>query len=364
MTSTVSTQRHESPPAPPGVSGGRRPTPGLSMAVYLVRRLIRLAVSLIVVSLITFGLLQLVPGTFQQLAAIDAGGSILGGGQTMNLQTAGNVGASTSPWLEYLHFMRGILTWNMGQSYKYPALSVEKIIEQAFPVSLSLALFAILITLVVALPVGLVAAVKKSKFADYGPMAALTSMAALPGYLAAIVLILIFAAWLGWLPTGGWGQAREAIIPILALAFHPTASLARYVRSSVLENLSEEYVVAAYAKGGSKPVVLTRHVLRNSLIPLATVVGPMFAHLATGTVFIEALMGIPGLGEYFTVAAQSRDIPLLLGTTMLFAFLLMVMNVLVDLSYRVLDPRIRYQNPLTRHRRAAATAAVPAGGAA
>lgn len=304
-------------------------------------RLVRMAFSLLVVSIITFGLLQLVPGSFADLSGSNVGSGL---GDTSGL-TDNVTGSGHQPaWHQYLSFMRGALTWHMPASFKYPQLTVNQIIEQAFPISLTLAVLATLLTLVVAIPVGLIAAVRKDKLVDYGSMFALTSGAALPGYLASLVLILIFSSWLGWLPSGGWNGPQYLIIPVVALALAPSASLARYVRSSVLEALREDYVVAAYAKGGSRFVVLTRHVLRNSLIPLVTVVGPMFAHLATGTVFVEALLGIPGLGQFFAVGARTRDMPLLMGATLFFALLLMVLNLLVDLSYRLLDPRVRHQS--------------------
>lgn len=318
------------------------------MIRFLGPRLVRLVLSMLAVSLITFALLQLVPGSFSDLSSSSVGSGL--GGDTST--TVGSVSGSGQPgWGAYLQFMHGALTWHMPASFKYPQLTVNQIIEQAFPVSLTLALLATLLTLLLAIPIGVIAAVRKDRFLDYGAMFTLTTGAALPGYLACLVLVLLFCSWLGLLPTGGWTGPQSVIIPVLALALAPTATLARYVRSSVLEALREDYVLAAYAKGGSKFVVLTRHVLRNSLIPLVTVVGPMFAHLATGTVFIEALLGIPGLGQFFAVGARTRDMPLLMGTTLFFALLLMVMNVLVDLSYRVLDPRVRHQTTLNTPQR-------------
>jgi ABC-type dipeptide/oligopeptide/nickel transport system permease component len=318
------------------------------MVRYLGLRVARVAFSLVVVSIITFGLLQLVPGSFAELSDSNLG-SGLGGDGAVDVGVTGAVPGSQPAWESYLDFMGGALTWDMPASFKYPQLSVDQIIEQAFPVSLSLALLATILTLVIAVPVGLLAAVRKDRLADYGSMVVLTSWAALPGYLISLVLVLVFSSWLGWLPSGGWDGPENLVIPVVALALAPAASLARYVRSSVLEALREDYVLAAYAKGGSKSVVLTRHVLRNSLIPLVTVVGPMFAQLATGTVFIEALLGIPGLGQFFAVGARTRDMPLLMGATLFFALLLMVLNLVVDLSYRLLDPRVRHQ-ALTRTR--------------
>ncbi|WP_207782514.1 ABC transporter permease [Phytoactinopolyspora limicola] len=314
------------------------------MLAYVARRLVRLVLSLIAVSIITFGLLQLVPGSFSDLAEV--GSTALGdqtsgdgGGDSL----ASRYGDQVPAWEQYARFMTGLVQWDMGPTFKYPQSSVEELMGEAFLVSLSLAVPATLLTLLVAIPIGMVAAVKKDKLADYGSIFTLTTIQALPGYLFALVLVLVFSVGLGWLPVRGWAGPEYMVIPVVALAVQPTAMLARYVRSSMLEALRDEYVVAALAKGGSRRTVLVRHVLRNSLIPLVTVVGPIFAALATGTVFVEVLLGIPGLGRLFTLAARTRDMPLLMGTTLFFALILMVMNLIVDLVYGLLDPRIRHQ---------------------
>lgn len=325
------------------------------MLRYLAGRVVRLVVSLIVVSIITFVLMQLVPGSYSDLQGTDVG-SGLGDTGTQSGDSGGSGGDDDGPlWKTYLSFMKGAVTWNMPASYKYPQLSIDQIIEQGFPVSLTIAFLSMIITLAIAIPTGLIAAVMKDRFLDYGSMFGFTVLTALPGYLFALVLVLIFASWLRLLPTGGWSGPQYAIIPVLALGLEHVARMARFVRSSVLEALREEYVVAAYAKGGKAKTIWTRHVLRNSLIPVVTVAGPMFASMATGTVFIEALMNIPGLGLFFSVAARTRDLPLMMGSTLFFAVLLMVLNLLVDLSYRLLDPRIRHQSlrSSTRSRRQA-----------
>lgn len=319
------------------------------MIGYLLRRMVRLVLSLLAVSVITFGLLQLVPGSFSDLAS--AGSTDLGGdsAESSNALTE-RYGPQVPAWQQYLVFMRGVATLDIGPSYRYPQATVEQLIADAFPVSLSLAVPATLLTLLLAIPIGVLAAVKKDKLADYGSMFTLTTIQALPGYLFALLLVLVFAVWLGMLPVRGWAGPEHMVIPVVALAMQPTAMLARYVRSSMLEELREEYVIAAHAKGGQERTVLVRHVLRNSLIPLVTVVGPIFAALATGTVFIEVLLGIPGLGRLFTTAARTRDMPLLMGTTLFFALVLMLINLIVDLTYSWLDPRIRHQRSDTRRR--------------
>lgn len=315
------------------------------MVIYIAQRVGRVLLSVIAVSLITFGLLQLVPGSFADLAQSNVGlglDATSGGTQVGE----GGGGGSSPAWRQYVGFMVSLVTWDLPYTYKYPQLTIGDVIAQGFPITLTIAVFSTLLTLLLAVPAGLLAALFKDRLFDRVLMTVSTALTALPGYLLVLIMVLVFASWLGLLPTGGWEGPEYMVIPVVALALEGVAPQARYVRSSVLEQLREEYVVAALAKGGVARTVMVRHVLRNSFIPLVTVAGPYFAHLLTGTVFIEALLRIPGLGLFFATAAQSRDMPLLMGSTLFFAVLLVVLNLLVDFSYRLLDPRVRYQTPV------------------
>lgn len=317
------------------------------MTRFVLLRLGRLLLSIVVVSILTFALLKSVPGSFTQLAQSNIG---IGLDQTSGGAQSGDRGPGgyqePAAWVEYLTFMKDLVTWNLPYTYKYPQLTIGDVISQGFPITFTIAVAATLLTLLMAIPAGLAAALFKDSWLDRALMVVSTMATALPGYLLVLIMVLVFASWLKVLPTGGWDSPVSMVIPVGALAIEGVAPMARYVRSSVLEQLREEYVVAALAKGGVRRTVMVRHVLRNSLVPLVTVAGPYFATLLTGTVFIEALLRIPGLGLYFATAAQSRDMPLLMGSTLFFALLLVVMNMLVDISYRVLDPRVRFQSPV------------------
>lgn len=310
---------------------------------FLARRLVRLAVSLVIVSMITFGLLQLAPGSFAGIQAVGGPSTGLSGQQAVatsnHLQE--DYGSDVPVVKQYWNWLSGAGHGDFGLSYKYPQSSVGEIIGQALPISASLALLAMALALLLAVPLGVFAAARKNSAWDYGSMFVGTVGVAIPNYVAAITLVLVFSLWLHLLPTGGWTGPANLVMPVIALAVGPAGVMARYVRSSVLEVLREEYVVAATAKGGRWRSVMIRHVLRNSLIPLVTVAGPSLAGLMVGTIFIETIFGIPGLGQYFTLAAVGRDMPLLMGCTMVFATILMVMNLFVDLAYAALDPRIK-----------------------
>lgn len=317
---------------------------------FIARRLVRVALCLVAVSMLTWALLQLAPGDFASIQSI--GGGTVGLAQQATVEHVDNLqaryGDDIPMWQQYLTFMSGVLTGDMGPTYRYPHMTVEDIIMGAFPISAGLAIGAVIVAVVLAVPMGILAAVRRKTAWDSGTMFVATLGHGLPNYLAGLVLVLLFSSWLGLLPPFGWRGPENAILPVIALAVSPIAVLARYVRNSVLENLREEYVVAAKAKGGRFRTIMMRHVLRNSMMPLVTVLGPMFAGLATGTIFVESIFGVPGLGRYFTEAAVQRDMPLLMGSTLFFAALLMMMNLMVDLIYALLDPRVRASLNLTR----------------
>ncbi|WP_052667004.1 ABC transporter permease [Nitriliruptor alkaliphilus] len=325
----------------------------MSFTSYLTKRVARMVLSLVVVSMITFTLLQLAPGNFADIQRITAGAGQFGGTGTEDMVHAfsSRYADDIPAWRQYLIFMKGAVTWDFGPSYKYPTQNVQDIIAQGFPISATIALVAVGISLLIALPIGVYAAVRQNSAADHGTMFLITLGTALPNYLTGVLLMLLFTLTLGVLPSSGWAGPQYMIMPVMALVLGPTAVLARYVRSSMLETLREEYVVAALAKGGPRSTVIMRHALRNSLIPIVTVLGPLLASLMTGTVFVEALFRIPGLGLYFAQAAASRDMPLLMGTALFFALILMTMNLIVDLVYGRLDPRIRAVGGVSRWRR-------------
>ncbi len=315
------------------------------MVRFTVHRLVRAIITLVMVSLLTFVLLQLAPGNFADLSAITSGATMTAQGQRDEVMSSftARYGDQVPAWQQYLIFMKGAVTWDMGPSYKYPSLTVEGIIAGAFPVSATIAVLAVALALLVAVPIGVLAARRRNGWLDNLLMFLVTIGNSVPNYLMGAFLLIILVGRLNLLPSGGWDGPLNMVMPVIALAIGPMAVLARYVRSAVIETLREEYVTTAIAKGGPGRTIMVRHVLRNSLIPVVTVVGPIVASLMAGTVFIETMFRIPGLGQYFTGAATSRDMPLLMGTTLFFAALLVITNVVVDVSYGILDPRTRME---------------------
>lgn len=318
-----------------------------SVLRYLAKRLGLMTMSLLVISMMTFTLLQLTPGNFLDIQRQQdqiSMGTTSGAREALEAQQrmAERYGLNQPPWKQYLNYMKGAVRFQFGTSFKYPHLTIEEIIASSFPVSLTLAVLAVSVALVVAVPLGILAAVKQNTIWDYLSMFISVIGNALPAYVLAVFLVLLFSIKLHWLPTSGWSEPRHAILPVMAMAIESVASLARYMRSSLLETLRKEYIAAGWARGGTFSTVVLGHAVRNSLIPLVTILGPQLASLMMGVFVIETMFRVPGLGMYMATAASARDYPLVMTGTLFFATVIMSMNLLVDITYGLLDPRIRY----------------------
>jgi len=307
------------------------------MGRYTIRRLIGLVPTLLAVYTITFLLIHATPGgpwdsdkplSPEAKAALDKA-----------------YGLDKPLWGQYLDYLWKALHGDFGPSFVQRNRDVADIVKDFFPVSLKLGLVAILISALIGITAGVISAVKQNTPLDYFATFGAIIGISVPSYVIASLLILLLATTLHLVPTGGWDGifSTRAIIPALALALGPAAILARYTRSSLLDVLRQDYVRTARAKGLRDRIVIVRHALRNSLIPVATVMGISFANVITGSFFVEVVCGVPGLGRYFVQAATARDYSVMLGTTLLFATIITTMNLLVDLLYGVLDPRIAYE---------------------
>lgn len=245
-------------------------------------------------------------------------------------------------WKQYLSYLGNVLQGDFGPSFASRSRTVTDIISDTFPVSLQLGLVSMVIAVVIGITLGTLGAVRHNSWVDY-----VTSFLAIigistPSYVVASLLVLFFASYLGLVPTNGWDGifSTKIFIPALALAFYPAAILARYTRSSLLDVLTTDYVRTARAKGLKNTAVIVRHALRNSLLPVVTVSGVVFADIITGSFFVETISGVPGLGRYFVNSISQRDYPVVLGTVLLFGFVITLMNLIVDLIYPLLDPRM------------------------
>ena len=248
---------------------------------------------------------------------------------------------------QYVRYLGNMLRGDLGPSFRYKDYTVNDLIGNTMPNSLILGITALCSALVFGLLVGLVSAVKRNSIADYASMSIAVIGISVPLFVVGPLLMLLFAVKLKWLPTSGWITGRQGlktlIMPALALSLPYFAYIARLSRASVLEVLRSDYIRTAYAKGLSYPVVLFKHALKGAMLPVISYLGPAFAGSITGSVVIEKIFLVPGLGTFFVQSALNRDYTLIMGTVVMYSIILILMNFVVDILYAVIDPRISYK---------------------
>lgn len=246
-------------------------------------------------------------------------------------------------WQQFGRYLGGALQGDLGPSFQYPGRSVNELIAAGFPVSLQLGAAALALALVVGGAAGTLAALRRDRWPDHGVMALAVTGLSIPNFVVAPVLILVFAVALGWLPAGGWDDWRSALLPVVALALPQVAYVARLTRASMVEVLQQNYVRTARAKGLAEHQVILRHALKPALIPVLSYLGPATAQILTGSVVVEQIFAIPGLGRHFVQGALNRDYTVVMGVVLFYGALIVLCNFLVDLLYGALDPRVRPQ---------------------
>ncbi len=248
---------------------------------------------------------------------------------------------------QYVRYLGNMLRGDLGPSFRYKDYTVNDLIGNTMPNSLILGITALCSALVFGLLVGLISAVKRNSIADYASMSVAVIGISIPLFVVGPLLMLLFAVKLKWLPTSGWITGRQGlktlIMPALALSLPYFAYIARLSRASVLEVLRSDYIRTAYAKGLSYPVVLFKHALKGAMLPVISYLGPAFAGIITGSVVIEKIFLVPGLGTFFVQSALNRDYTLIMGTVVMYSIILILMNFVVDILYAVIDPRISYK---------------------
>ncbi len=245
---------------------------------------------------------------------------------------------------QYLRYLAGILQGDFGPSYQYRGTTVNDIIKQGFPIDIIIGAAALLGALLIGLPIGIISALRRDSAWDHGSMAFSMIGISLPVFVIAPLFILVFAIKFHWLPAGGWdkGSWREALLPAAALSAPYIAYVARLMRGSMVEVLNSQFILMARAKGVPQHLVVLRHALKPALMPLVSFLGPAIAGVITGSIVIETIFALPGIGRSFVDAALNRDYTLVLGVTILYGVLIVLFNLLADLTYSVLDPRVRY----------------------
>jgi oligopeptide transport system permease protein len=305
------------------------------MMRYFFTRLASAIPTLFIIITITFFLMRAAPGgPFDQEQA-------LAPEIEANLQRA--YGLDQPVWIQYGRYLNSLLHGDFGPSFKYKDFTVTELIGQGFPVTLQLGVMAIALALLLGVPLGTFAALHHNSAADTATMSLVVTGIAIPSFVVLPFLGLLFGVYLHWLPVAGWegGSLRHLALPVIALALPPLAYIARLTRGSMLEILRSHYIRTAFAKGLPLHSVIFRHALRPALAPVASYLVPAVASILTGSLVVESIAGLPGIGRYLVQGAINRDYTLVLGMVIIYSTLLIVVGLLVDLLYAWLDPRVR-----------------------
>lgn len=305
------------------------------MARYIIKRLGMMLVAMFMIILLTFVIMHAVPG----------------GPFTNDRKVPPEVEAALNEkyhldqplYEQFFEYLGGVLKGDFGPSYKYTGKKVNDFIANGFPVSGKLGLITIVFVLLAAIPMGILAAVKNGKWQDMLLMAVATIGVTIPSFVIAALLIYVFSFQLGLLPSYGIDTWKGYVLPVVAMGGYSISYIARLMRSSLLEVMGQDYIRTARAKGLAEWKVITKHALRNALIPVITVLGPTVANLLTGSFVIENVFAIPGLGVHFVNSVSQRDYTTIMGVTIFYAAFLLAMIFVVDIFYCLIDPRIKYE---------------------
>ena len=302
------------------------------MTRYVFRRLGGAIIILWIIITVTFALMHAIPG----------------GPFTTEKKLPPQVKASIEAkyhlddpvWKQYGDYLGGVITGDLGPSYKYEGRSVNDIISDAFPISAQLGLLSLMVAVVGGIAAGAISAMRPNGIVDYAVTILSTIGISVPTFIIGAVLVYVVGFELGWFPVALWRGPSYMVLPVLTLAAQPMAFIARLTRSGLLDVYQQEYIRTARAKGLSSWTILTRHALGNAILPVITYLGPLAASLLTGSFIVETIFAIPGLGQYFVTSIYNRDYTVILGITIFYSALVVFLNILVDMIYPLIDPRV------------------------
>lgn len=305
------------------------------MARYIAKRVLLSVFTLWLVATITFFLMFMVPGGPFLSEKTPSKATL----EALNRK----YGLDQPVIVQYKNYMINFIQGEFGESLKQRGRTVQEIISTGFKVSAKVGGLSILVALFIGVPLGCIAALNRGKWLDNTIILIATCGIAVPSFVVSTVLMIIFSVKLNLLPTYGLTSWRHYIMPVIALSFYPTAYISRLMRSSMLEVLGQDYMRTARAKGLSQFWILFKHALRNAILPIVTYLGPLLAYTLTGSFVVEKIFTIPGLGNEFISSIINRDYTMIMGTTIFLAALLIVLNLLVDIAYKIIDPRIKFK---------------------
>jgi peptide/nickel transport system permease protein len=302
--------------------------------MLILKRLIMMAVTIWVIVTVTFVIMHVIPGDPFASDSTDYPPEVLA-----NMRSEYHLDEPLP--IQYVDYLRDLCTLDLGPSIEFKSRSVNQLIADGFPASALLGLQALVIAVFFGLLFGIVAALNHNGIVDYIVMGLAIIGISVPSFILAPLLIKYFSVEWKLLPVASWGTWRHSILPSLSLALMPMAIIARFIRSSMLEVLNQNYIKTADAKGIGIVSIIVKHAIRNAIIPVISFLGPLIAALITGTFVVEKIFAIPGLGKYFVDSIFNRDYPVILGTTVFFSVVLIIVLFVADLSYRLIDPRIK-----------------------
>jgi len=303
------------------------------MTKYLIKKAGILLASLFIISTLTFFLMHAIPGDpFVQDKAIP---------EEILKALHKHYGLDQPLYVQYAKYLKGLITWELGPSFKYQGRTVNQIISEGFPVSLVLGVEALFLAVCGGITLGAIASMKHQRWQDQMTMVIAVLGISVPSFIMASFMQYVLAMKLDLLPVARWGSFSQTIMPAISLAALPMAFIARLTRSNMVEVLQQDYIQTAKAKGLNSITILFKHVMRNALLPVVTYLGPLTAAVITGSFAIEKIFGIPGIGQWFVMSITNRDYTVIMGTTIFFSVLLLLCIFIVDLLYCLVDPRIK-----------------------
>ncbi|ABU58872.1 ABC transporter permease [Roseiflexus castenholzii] len=305
------------------------------MVAYVVQRLAGLAFVFILVSIVAFLLMHATPG-----GPFDEPNMPLPPAAKENILR--KYGLDQPLHIQYIRYMTNALRGDFGYSFSSPTETVAQVIGRTWPISITLGGITVVVALGSGILLGILAAIRQNSILDYVVTFIATLGLTVPNFVIALWLILIFAVELGWLPLGGWGEDwRQIIMPMIALGLGPMGIATRYTRASLVDVFTADYIRTARAKGLAERMVVMRHAIKNALIPIITVLGPRIPDLITGTIFVETMFRVPGLGKFFVESVLDRDYPMIMALMLLIAVLWGFVYLITDLLYTIIDPRVK-----------------------
>jgi ABC-type dipeptide/oligopeptide/nickel transport system permease component len=305
---------------------------------FVFSRLLWLIPTILAMALVTFLVMHATPGS--PLDPVAEGANPLSPEAQKAL--AAHYGLDKPLWHQFGLFLAKALRGDFGYSFVYKTRTVAEILRETFPISLFLGSMALALAVAGGLTLGILAAVYQNRGWDYLSVSVATIGVAVPNFVLAVFLIILFSFVVPLFPTGGWDSPRSWVLPTITLALAPMGIIARFTRASMLEVIRADYTLTARAKGLSETPVIFKHALKNALIPVVTLLGPLFAAVGTGSFFVESIFRVPGMGRFFVLSMTGRDYPMIMAVVLSYGVFLAIMNLLVDLAYGALDPRIRH----------------------